>query len=54
MAGYVSDELGRDIVFGTGAVKISEMAWGGAILNMVGVLLITLFTVVVGRSPCTS
>lgn len=36
------------IVFGTGAVKISEMARGGAILNVVGVLLITLFTVVVG------
>ncbi|MBA2696104.1 MAG: anion permease, partial [Actinobacteria bacterium] len=36
------------IVFGTGAVKISEMARGGAILNVTGVLLITLFTVVVG------
>ncbi len=36
------------IVFGTGAVKISEMARGGAILNVVGVLLITLFTVIVG------
>ncbi len=36
------------IVFGTGAVKISEMARGGAILNVVGILLITLFTVVVG------
>ncbi|MGB3829960.1 MAG: DASS family sodium-coupled anion symporter [Ornithinimicrobium sp.] len=36
------------IVFGTGAVKISEMARGGAILNVTGVLLITLFAVVVG------
>ncbi|MGB3256934.1 MAG: DASS family sodium-coupled anion symporter [Ornithinimicrobium sp.] len=36
------------IVFGTGAVKISEMARGGAVLNVVGVLLITLFAVVVG------
>ncbi|MBR7744143.1 DASS family sodium-coupled anion symporter [Phycicoccus sp. BSK3Z-2] len=36
------------IVFGSGAVKISEMARGGALLNVVGVLLITLFTVVLG------
>ncbi|WP_201931817.1 SLC13 family permease [Nocardioides donggukensis] len=36
------------IVFGTGAVKISEMARGGVVLNVVGVVLITLFTVVVG------
>ncbi|MGB3762481.1 MAG: SLC13 family permease, partial [Ornithinimicrobium sp.] len=36
------------IVFGTGAVKISEMARGGAVLNVVGILLITLFAVVVG------
>ncbi len=36
------------IVFGTGAVKISEMARGGAVLNVVGIMLITLFAVVVG------
>jgi solute carrier family 13 (sodium-dependent dicarboxylate transporter), member 2/3/5 len=36
------------IVFGTGAVKITEMARGGAVLNVVGIMLITLFTVVVG------
>ncbi len=36
------------IVFGSGAVTIKEMARGGAILNVVGILLITLFTVVVG------
>lgn len=36
------------IVFGTGAVKITEMARGGAVLNVVGVLLITIFTVLVG------
>jgi len=36
------------IVFGTGTVKISEMARGGVVLNVVGVLLITLFTVIVG------
>lgn len=36
------------IVFGSGAVKISEMARGGAVLNIVGVLLITLFTVLIG------
>ena len=36
------------IVFGSGAVRISEMARGGAILNVVGVLLITLFTVILG------
>jgi sodium-dependent dicarboxylate transporter 2/3/5 len=36
------------IVFGTGAVTIGEMARGGAVLNVVGVLLITLFTVVIG------
>jgi sodium-dependent dicarboxylate transporter 2/3/5 len=36
------------IVFGTGAVTIGEMARGGVVLNVVGVVLITLFTVAVG------
>lgn len=36
------------IVFGTGAVKIIEMARGGLVLNIVGVILITGFTVLVG------
>jgi sodium-dependent dicarboxylate transporter 2/3/5 len=36
------------IVFGTGTVKIQEMARGGAVLNVVGVLLITIATVVIG------
>ncbi len=36
------------IVFGSGAVRISEMARGGAVLNVVGVLLITVFTVAIG------
>ncbi|WP_281966068.1 SLC13 family permease [Serinicoccus marinus] len=36
------------IVFGTGAVKIQEMARGGIVLNVVGVVLITLFTVLIG------
>ena len=36
------------IVFGTGAVKISEMARGGVVLNVVGVVLITLLTVLIG------
>jgi sodium-dependent dicarboxylate transporter 2/3/5 len=36
------------IVFGTGAVTIGQMARGGAVLNVVGVLLITLFAVVIG------
>ena len=36
------------IVFGSGAVKISEMARGGAVLNVVGVVLITVFTVLIG------
>ena len=36
------------IVFGSGAVRISEMARGGAVLNVVGVLLITLATVTIG------
>lgn len=36
------------IVFGTGAVTIAEMARGGLVLNVVGVVLITLFTVLIG------
>ena len=36
------------IVFGTGAVKIAEMARGGIVLNVVGVVLITLFTIIIG------
>ena len=36
------------IVFGTGAVKISEMARGGVVLNVVGIVLITVFTVLIG------
>jgi solute carrier family 13 (sodium-dependent dicarboxylate transporter), member 2/3/5 len=36
------------IVFGSGAVKITEMARGGVVLNVVGILLITLFTVAIG------
>jgi solute carrier family 13 (sodium-dependent dicarboxylate transporter), member 2/3/5 len=36
------------IVFATGQVKITEMVRGGVLLNIVGVLLITLFTVVIG------
>jgi sodium-dependent dicarboxylate transporter 2/3/5 len=36
------------IVFGSGAVKITEMARGGAVLNVVGIVLITLFTVAIG------
>ncbi|MFZ5847676.1 MAG: SLC13 family permease [Actinomycetota bacterium] len=36
------------IVFGTGAVKITEMARGGVVLNVVGVVLITLFTALIG------
>jgi len=36
------------IVFGSGAVTIGEMARGGVVLNVVGVLLITLFTIVIG------
>jgi sodium-dependent dicarboxylate transporter 2/3/5 len=36
------------IVFATGAVKINEMARGGFVLNIVGVILITLFTVMIG------
>ncbi|CAN5803356.1 DASS family sodium-coupled anion symporter [soil metagenome] len=36
------------IVFGTGTVTIREMARGGAVLNVVGVILITAFTVLIG------
>ncbi len=36
------------IVFATGNVKISEMIRGGIVLNVVGVLLITIFTVLIG------
>lgn len=36
------------IVFGTGAVSIAEMARGGFVLNVVGVVLITMFTVLLG------
>jgi sodium-dependent dicarboxylate transporter 2/3/5 len=36
------------IVFGTGAVRIVEMARGGLVLNIVGVVLITTFTVLLG------
>jgi solute carrier family 13 (sodium-dependent dicarboxylate transporter), member 2/3/5 len=36
------------IVFGTGTVKITEMARGGVVLNVVGVVLITLFAALVG------
>lgn len=36
------------IVFGTGAVSIGEMARGGFLLNVVGVVLITMFTVLIG------
>ena len=36
------------IVFGTGAVSIVEMARGGLLLNLVGVVLITMFTVLLG------
>ncbi len=36
------------IVFGSGAVTIGEMVRGGVVLNVVGVLLITLVTVVLG------
>ena len=36
------------IVFGSGAVTITEMARGGAVLNVVGVVLITVFTVAIG------
>jgi sodium-dependent dicarboxylate transporter 2/3/5 len=36
------------IVFGSGAVKITEMARGGVVLNVVGILMITVFTVLIG------
>ena len=36
------------IVFATGQVKIGEMVRGGLVLNIVGVILITLFTVLIG------
>ncbi|MFI7582873.1 SLC13 family permease [Kocuria sp. M1N1S27] len=36
------------IVYATGQVKIAEMVRGGAVLNVVGVILITLFTVLIG------
>ena len=36
------------IVFATGTVKITEMVRGGAVLNVMGVVLITFFTVVIG------
>ncbi len=36
------------IVFGSGAVTIGDMARGGAVLNVVGIILITLFTVLIG------
>ncbi|MBG6182435.1 sodium-dependent dicarboxylate transporter 2/3/5 [Arthrobacter sp. CAN_A214] len=36
------------IVYATGNVKISEMVRGGIVLNIVGVILITMFTVLIG------
>lgn len=36
------------IVFGTGAVTIAQMARGGVVLNIVGIVLITLFCYVLG------
>lgn len=36
------------IVFGTGCVSIYEMARGGLLLNLIGVVLITMFTVLLG------
>ncbi|MFF0946078.1 SLC13 family permease, partial [Kocuria sp. CPCC 205300] len=36
------------IVFATGQVKITEMVRGGIVLNIVGVILITIFTVLIG------
>ena len=36
------------IVFGTGAVSIGQMAKGGVVLNIVGVVLITLFCYLIG------
>jgi solute carrier family 13 (sodium-dependent dicarboxylate transporter), member 2/3/5 len=36
------------IVFATGAVSIAEMARGGLVLNVVGAVLITMFSVLIG------
>lgn len=36
------------IVFATGQVRIAEMVRGGIVLNIVGVILITIFTVLIG------
>jgi len=36
------------IVYATGQVKITEMVRGGIVLNIVGVILITIFTVLIG------
>jgi sodium-dependent dicarboxylate transporter 2/3/5 len=36
------------IVYATGNVKIAEMVRGGIVLNIVGIMLITLFTVLIG------
>ena len=36
------------IVYATGYVKITEMVRGGLVLNVVGVILITIFTVLIG------
>ena len=36
------------IVFGSGAVTISQMARGGIVLNVIGVALITLFCYLLG------
>ncbi|QWC86482.1 anion permease [Nocardioidaceae bacterium] len=36
------------IVFGTGSVTIAEMVRGGFVLNIVGLVLITMFTVLIG------
>ncbi|WP_035763294.1 DASS family sodium-coupled anion symporter [Arthrobacter sp. H20] len=36
------------IVYATGNVKISEMVRGGIVLNIVGIILITMFTVLIG------
>ncbi|SFU97607.1 Sodium:sulfate symporter transmembrane region [Halomonas korlensis] len=36
------------IVFGTGAVTIAQMAHGGIVLNIIGIVLITLFCYMIG------
>jgi solute carrier family 13 (sodium-dependent dicarboxylate transporter), member 2/3/5 len=36
------------IVFGTGAVTIAQMARGGFVLNIVGIMLITAFCYLIG------